>query len=323
MIPSDAGDITFFLITCAVSLVLATIIFELISRFARWLSKQGGKRGPGLERRPTTRWSRPGPLRPRLIHEYPRAGRAAHLEAVRQRWAFVADVVEGHLELPWPTEWASQPLGQGNLTMQEKRAATELMLVAIVASALGACTQRSASQPDFGDGGFLSGTPCGAPCFFGIDLGSTTLVDAQAILAAAGLCPQAETFNNELEGGTRGFNCGTWITVGAAPAEAWVDGVGFSASAPMTIGDIVDALGPPNGVIVISTGIPESTRSTMLLFYDRLQTRILLPEQKGTLYLVEPTTPVERIVYFDEGTFVVRRSSATNWAGFTAYYPDQ
>ena len=48
MIPSDAGDITFFLITCALSLVLATIIFELIRAFARWLTKQGDKRRTGL-----------------------------------------------------------------------------------------------------------------------------------------------------------------------------------------------------------------------------------------------------------------------------------
>jgi len=33
----------------------------------------------------TTRWSRPGQLRRRLIQEYPRAGRAAQLGAVRRR----------------------------------------------------------------------------------------------------------------------------------------------------------------------------------------------------------------------------------------------
>jgi len=48
MIPSDYGDITFILITCALSLVLATIIFELISAFARWLTKLGDKRRLGL-----------------------------------------------------------------------------------------------------------------------------------------------------------------------------------------------------------------------------------------------------------------------------------
>src|SRR4030065_2142638 len=46
---------------------------------------------------PTTRWSRPGQLRPRLIQYYPRAGRAAHLEAVRQNCA--AKVQEGTMEI--------------------------------------------------------------------------------------------------------------------------------------------------------------------------------------------------------------------------------
>ena len=36
-------------------------------------------------RRLTTRWSRPCQLRPRPIQGYPRAGRAAHLEAVRRQ----------------------------------------------------------------------------------------------------------------------------------------------------------------------------------------------------------------------------------------------
>ena len=104
-----------------------------------------------------------------------------------------------------------------------------------------------------------------------------------------------------------------------ATGEEKISGLGFSPSEPMTVENVAEALGPPDAVATIPTGLPEAPRSVMLLFYDRFLTRVLLPEQETYVYLLGRATPIERVVYFDKSTFESARSHATPWAGFGEY----
>jgi len=181
------------------------------------------------------------------------------------------------------------------------------------------CSSASGTAPDIGDGGFLSATPCVAPCFFGIEPGSTTLSNAQEILVTAGICPNPENFDSRSEGGTIGFKCGVWITVSGGSQEEAITGLGYSPTEPLTVGTVVEALGPPDAVATIPSGLPEAQRSVMLLFYDRSLTRLLLPEQEGRVYRLESATLVQRVVYFERNAFQSFRTGTTPWAGFREY----
>jgi hypothetical protein len=193
------------------------------------------------------------------------------------------------------------------------------LLALCITAAVAACTSTEGPNPGIGDGGFLSGTPCRAPCFFGIEPGSATLSEAEEDLAKAAICPNPKSFDTAPEGGTRGFHCGGWITVSAGSEEDRVTTLGFSPSEQMTLQDVVDALGPPDGVVTVRTGSPEAQRSVMMLFYDRMLTRLLLPEQEAPAYMLDPAIAVERVVYFDQDAFEGVRHPSAPWAGFVEY----
>lgn len=250
----------------------------------------------------TSRWSGPG--RRGEIHYWVEA-LAAQLEAVRRR---SPSELEAHLHVDC----------QAKVHMRRPSTASQMHLVFVPALLLG-CSSCSGTKPDIGDGGLLSETPCAVPCFFGIEPGSTTLSNAQQALANAGICPNPENFDSRSEGGTTGFKCGLWVTVSGRSEGEGITTLGYSPSEPLTVGMVVEALGPPDAVAAIPSGLPEAPRSAMLLFYDRSLTRLLLPEQETRVYRLEAATLVERVVYFERSAFHSLRTGATPWAGFGEY----
>ena len=139
------------------------------------------------------------------------------------------------------------------------------------------------------------------------------------MLIDAGVCPKPESFDTTSQGGTRGFTCGDWITVSVFKDQENVEALGYSPSGSLAIGEIVDGLGPPDAVRVISSGLPEHQRSTMLVYYDRTHMRILLPEEAGLAYRLDEEARVERVVYLEKTFFEQDRSEASVWAGFGEY----
>jgi len=202
------------------------------------------------------------------------------------------------------------------VTSRRIRLALTLILLA---GTLTACSTSASPQPAIGDGGLLSGKPCEAPCFFGILPGSTKLADAQIMLSNAGVCPKPESFDNASQGGTRGFTCGDRITVSVFKDQENVQALGYCPSVTLAMGDIVDGLGPPDAVRVVSSGLPEHQRLTMMVYYDRPFVRILLREEAGSSYRLDEQTPVERVVYLEKTFFEQDRTEGSKWAGFGEY----
>jgi len=193
----------------------------------------------------------------------------------------------------------------------------------VMAIVLAGCSVLEARTPDIGDGGFLSGLPCPAPCFYGVTPGSTQLHQAMEILRAADLCPNPAQFDSRPEGGTLGFNCGSRITVSSRDSDLPVDTVGFSPSELLTVGMVVEVRGSPDAVVVAPASIPESRRVAMFLLYDDVLAMLLLPEQQGSVFRLPPSTSVERVGYLDEDAYKSVGLGSVPWAGFTSYSSDQ
>lgn len=155
----------------------------------------------------------------------------------------------------------------------------------------------SEREVDVGDGGFLSGDPCGPPCFWGIVPGETTEAELMKVLESKGILATCETYNHEERGGLRGINCGSRIFIGFEHDSEVVRGVGFIPSAALTVEDVIARYGEPDGVLVFPRGVHVVDIVVMLVYLDML-TWVELPEQRGEEgYVLEASTPVETIKY--------------------------
>ncbi len=146
-----------------------------------------------------------------------------------------------------------------------------------------------------GDGGFLSETPCGPPCFWGITPGETTETEVMAILQDRGVIESCESFDKTTEGGFRGIKCGLQMFIMFERESHLVYMVGFSP-ARITVRDVIEKYGEPAGVEVGAVGI-HNYDAQLIMSYPDMFALVRLPIQDDYPYSLEPSTPVEDILY--------------------------
>ena len=173
---------------------------------------------------------------------------------------------------------------------------------------------------DVGDGGFLSGEPCGPPCFWGIVPGQTTEAQVIEILKSKGVLTVCDFFNNEAEGGSRGMKCGSRIFISFRQDSEVIDGIGYDPSVSITAKDVISKYGKPDGVLIIPDGIPEDPYTMFVIVYSRISTHLRLPRQRGLSYYLEPSTPIENIAYGVEyGISIDNHIFYEEWRGYGEY----
>jgi hypothetical protein len=179
---------------------------------------------------------------------------------------------------------------------------------------------------DFGDGGFLSGEPCGPPCFLDITPGVTEERQAIEILQGYIDIQECDRWDWSEEGGVRGIGCPHVIgyqlyTVAMDFSDqGLVTRVGFIPSQMITVEAVIAKYGIPDWLSVVSwTEEGESPPMIfMALYYSELRTRIVLPIQETDTYLVSPTSQIESVTY--EGislSFIVGLD--LTWQGYGEY----
>ncbi len=172
------------------------------------------------------------------------------------------------------------------------------------------------------DDGFLTGQPCGPPCFWSIVPGITTEAETVEVLKTKGLFQNCEPFNNEARSGDRGIICRYIMVVGFQLGTDVVKDIGFRPIQKIIVADVIKKYGEPNGVSVIGTSTPETPHSVVILYYDDIRTTITLPEQEGTTFLLEASTQIESIGYSDAASYSKSRRFLTDWQGYGEYESD-
>ncbi len=183
------------------------------------------------------------------------------------------------------------------------------------------CTTRR--PPDVGDGGLISGQPCGAPCFLGITPGKTSRNAALQVLRRRGqyeFCQEPQ----RAVAGELPIDCSSFDVYYSIETDT-VTSIAFKPSNVISLQEIVSVHGPPSGVVVIDRNdsvegnLPD--RLFMAVYYDGVQMVINLPVEETKTYAVSPNTEIDSVSYFDPPRYAKLRSVAGPWAGFGAYGP--
>ena len=196
-----------------------------------------------------------------------------------------------------------------------------LLLVFLLAS--GCLPSNVSLEPDIKDGGFLSGEPCGPPCFLSIVPGATRETQAIQILTATGLYQNCFVYNHEAESGLRGIIC-SHVGIAFYRGADVVGSVGFDSSQSLTVGEVIAKYGKPDAITVGTMGTPEEQPNTvMALHYEGIHADVGLGQQEGVKFEITSTTPIESIGYSASG-YPSENESANKlllpWNGYGEYH---
>ncbi len=188
-------------------------------------------------------------------------------------------------------------------------------LASLLTFILSAC-QSAAPKIALGDGGLLSGQPCGAPCFWNVTPGLTTRDRAIPVLGRYG----ASGYRQE----------GEFVTYGSAiylrlDANGIVDDVTFMPDPPISLGAVIAKFGAPDVVQVRwdPTSLPEHPMFDLALYYDALH-MILAPEPQEAwpAPVLAQDTSIREVTYLAEGAYAWAREVSgdlTQWKGYGSY----
>jgi hypothetical protein len=192
---------------------------------------------------------------------------------------------------------------------------TSLLTILVISIFLISCLNIT-TQNKIGDGGLLTDNPCSPPCFLGIIPGSTTRDQAIKILAKKGF-DKYEQKNDTLN-----FNDTIYL---AYDSKEYVNLIEFSLSSTVEVRNIIEKYGYPNAAEVLYDifSTPEDNYFDMGIYYDKLQTYIMLERQKVfPAYTLRETTKIKRVIYFDEASYkkaINNIKHITEWKGYGLY----
>jgi hypothetical protein len=191
-----------------------------------------------------------------------------------------------------------------------------ILLAIISLYLLSACSYSSLKLPDIGDGGLLSGEPCSAPCFWNITPGTTTEKQAVDILSHEFPIIFCEHWEKDVSGRDKGMRCGN---IGITFNNDIVNGVSFMPSSKITVEEVIEKYGDPNGIGIGILGIEMTPPLMMNLYFDQEGMKVSLPEQDNTSYKILPDTTVETISYFEQSRYIFSIRFTQEWNGYRDY----
>jgi hypothetical protein len=176
---------------------------------------------------------------------------------------------------------------------------------------------------DIGDGGLFSSEPCGPPCFWRIIPGKSTEAEVLQVLKDNQVIDFCKHYNTENESGSRGLTCGFEINISFQYGQEIVEGIGLRPEG-ISLEEVIAFYGDPDGVLVLSGGTSQEHPPivVMSLYYDKIQTRIHLPDQEGAEYFVEGLDLITDVSYFDASSYQsMKEEQLQRWKGYGNYQP--
>lgn len=198
--------------------------------------------------------------------------------------------------------------------------AMKVLLFTFIFCLLNACSvNEPISQYNIGDGGFLSASPCGPPCFYKIAPGTSSKDDVVALLTNIKIFETCVYFDNTGESGNEGFSCNSNLMFTFRDRKV-VSSISFKPTQEITVEEIIKKYGYPDRVLVNGRGLPESpVHTVIILFLDNLKANIILFEQESNIYVLTPKTKVETIGYADDLSYESEIKYSEKWNGYSTY----
>jgi hypothetical protein len=202
-----------------------------------------------------------------------------------------------------------------------------LMLIIALILVLAACNPENnppaaPSQPvpikAIGDGGLLTGSPCGPPCFFGMKpdaTGYTASIDILSKSPDFKSCQEGDTADG---GGAHEIKCENAFTISFTSDKKSLTYLDYQPASPITVQNVFDKLGEPKNLNV-ATGGDAKTVSKMWLFYPKYKMSILLADQDGDSFTITPDSKVQTVTYAGEKIYQAITDMAQSWSGFGKY----
>jgi hypothetical protein len=171
------------------------------------------------------------------------------------------------------------------------------------------------------DQSLLTGTPCEAPCFQGVQVGVSTLVDAELKLKETGLF---KDFSKEEANGqtpARLVFSGKDNTQGCctlqADAKGIVELIGLQLAPEMKVGDVIRKFGEPK--YTVSGQYSEKEGVLQMLYPDKGIAVWVVPGDAASS--LEPDDPVVATVYVAPERFqeLVRSATLQGWSGYVSF----
>ncbi|MCX6083243.1 MAG: hypothetical protein NTW32_27260 [Chloroflexi bacterium] len=198
-----------------------------------------------------------------------------------------------------------------------------LIIICILFSThLSACSTTISSptpSTNIGDGGFLSGNPCSAPCFHNITPGVTTEKQALEILSLELDIKNCDRWEKNNNGVNRGISCSN---IGITFDDSnLVNVVSFRPTQIITIGEVIKKYGNPDAILVTSINPSNKQIGTvnMMVYYDSLNLNISLADQNSGEFELKPTTLIGNIGYSDQNSYKLKRRYFQKWNGYGLY----
>jgi len=171
------------------------------------------------------------------------------------------------------------------------------------------------------DGGILTKKPCGPPCFRNITVGITSEKDVVVKIKSDETFSKCSAFDHTTQSGVRGITCRS-ISIGFDSSDI-VEMILFYPTTIIMLSQVIDSYGTPDGVDVGYINLTDSPpRVAMTLWYSSLQTKIYLL-QDGNQFFANPDSKVDRVSYFEKGTYNQLRLSFSDnivdWRGYESY----
>jgi len=200
-----------------------------------------------------------------------------------------------------------------------------LLIIVFSTLVLASCNLFKSNNSEIWDSSLMAANPCSAPCFYGIEPGTTTLSEAEDLLQAAGYCLDPSYIRSSSPTEPESLFCENWIFVGSDSGKVITRRVSITAPPQLTVEMVIDQLGDPDAVMVDAYGKGEGQGSYMALYYKNGFTRMMLFEQEGANYRLAKDTLVDRITYYEEGFFMEHfedKKDKSPWSGYGIYPPD-
>jgi hypothetical protein len=179
--------------------------------------------------------------------------------------------------------------------------------------------------PDpLGDGGLLSGEPCGPPCFMNIVPGKTDETGVLQILKNTGRYETCYTNNSESETSSRHTYCLSGIWLSYAYGTHIIDMIKFSPGSRPTLAAVLKQYGDPDGVMPSKCCVPDQpNHSGLTLLYDRLGMILDLQEQPGVSITPAPGSEIATVTYWEATAYQNFRVKDADyivpWQGYIEY----